>query len=187
MPVCEVCGDRPVSRADSRTCGPECRQERERRRAKATYHEIRQVVATRICIICDMPFAPAGQGRRVTCSKECRVLFQQGACGSRVLDRAKRHGVEIETINRIRIFRRDRWTCQYCGRPSPHELMGSDDPRAPELDHITPMALGGGHTGRNVHLACRTCNRRKGQSRKFHLVRAHHGSYTIRGRGGPNL
>ena len=42
------------------------------------------------------------------------------------------------------------WKCAYCQR-TPYE----------ELEHITPIVLGGGTTLKNCRPACRTCNRRK--------------------------
>lgn len=50
------------------------------------------------------------------------------------------------------VFRRDGYTCQYCG---------STDSDL-ECDHITPVADGGGHDAENLTTACRPCNRRKG-------------------------
>ena len=43
-----------------------------------------------------------------------------------------------------------------------HGRGGTCDPRAPELDHIVPLALGGAHVPENVQDACRACNSAKG-------------------------
>ncbi len=50
------------------------------------------------------------------------------------------------------IFRRDNFTCQYCGRK---------DVRL-TIDHIYPKRLGGKHSWSNVVAACPSCNHRKG-------------------------
>jgi 5-methylcytosine-specific restriction endonuclease McrA len=55
-------------------------------------------------------------------------------------------------MTRREVFRRDNFTCQYCGR---HQ---SDL----TIDHVLPRHLGGKHIWRNVVAACPTCNHRKG-------------------------
>ena len=63
------------------------------------------------------------------------------------------------------VFRRDNYTCQYCGR------MGSDL----TIDHIIPRSLGGKTSWDNVVVACQACNVRKGNRRLdetgMHLLR----------------
>ena len=58
-------------------------------------------------------------------------------------------------LTRREIFRRDNYTCQYCGR--------RDTPLT--IDHIVPKRLGGMHTWLNVVAACPSCNHRKGGRR----------------------
>ena len=57
------------------------------------------------------------------------------------------------TFSRRNIFKRDRFTCQYCG----------SQPKADELtiDHVLPRAQGGQSTWENCVLACVTCNHTK--------------------------
>jgi Restriction endonuclease len=50
------------------------------------------------------------------------------------------------------IFRRDNYTCQYCGKVT-SELT---------IDHVVPRHLGGKHEWTNVVAACPSCNHRKG-------------------------
>ena len=57
------------------------------------------------------------------------------------------------TFSRRNIFKRDRFTCQYCGRqPGNEELT---------IDHVMPRAQGGTSTWENCVLACIDCNSRK--------------------------
>jgi len=57
------------------------------------------------------------------------------------------------TFSRRNVFKRDRFTCQYCGRqPGSEELT---------IDHVTPRAQGGTSTWANCVLACIECNARK--------------------------
>lgn len=66
-------------------------------------------------------------------------------------DSYPRHRV---TFSRKNIYRRDRYTCQYCGaRPPLDEL---------SVDHIIPRSKGGHSNWTNCVLACLRCNRRKG-------------------------
>jgi len=52
---------------------------------------------------------------------------------------------------RFEVFKRDSFTCQYCGRKSPDECVL-------EVDHITPVAAGGRNEILNLVSACRECN-----------------------------
>lgn len=55
-------------------------------------------------------------------------------------------------LTRMEIFRRDQFTCQYCGRHYT-ELT---------IDHVIPRHMGGKHTWTNVVAACAVCNHHKG-------------------------
>lgn len=57
------------------------------------------------------------------------------------------------TFNRRNIFKRDKFTCQYCGiQPLANELT---------IDHVLPRSRGGQSTWTNCVLACLDCNHRK--------------------------
>ena len=59
----------------------------------------------------------------------------------------------VVTFSRRNIFKRDRYTCQYCGvQPGSDELT---------LDHVVPRSHGGQSTWENCGLACVNCNKRK--------------------------
>ena len=56
-------------------------------------------------------------------------------------------------FSRRNVFKRDHYTCKYCGRqPGVNELT---------IDHVIPRAQGGQSTWTNCVLACLDCNRRK--------------------------
>ncbi|HLF01205.1 MAG TPA: HNH endonuclease [Anaerolineales bacterium] len=55
-------------------------------------------------------------------------------------------------LSKREVFRRDNYTCQYCGRQTLHLT----------IDHVTPRHKGGGHHWDNLVAACPPCNRRKG-------------------------
>ncbi len=68
-------------------------------------------------------------------------------------------------LTRFEVFRRDQYTCQYCGRET----------RQLTLDHVIPRYRGGQHTWENVVSACVPCNRRKAgrtpQEARMRLIR----------------
>lgn len=55
---------------------------------------------------------------------------------------------------RFEIFKRDSFTCQYCGRMAPDVVL--------EVDHINPVANGGDNDIMNLITSCAECNRGKG-------------------------
>jgi 5-methylcytosine-specific restriction endonuclease McrA len=61
--------------------------------------------------------------------------------------------VNAVTFSRRNVFKRDRFTCQYCGRqPGSEELT---------IDHVVPRSHGGRSSWENCVLACVACNHRK--------------------------
>ncbi|WP_373649455.1 HNH endonuclease [Schlesneria sp. DSM 10557] len=61
--------------------------------------------------------------------------------------------VNVVTFSRRNIYKRDRYTCQYCGvKPGSEELT---------LDHVLPRSRGGTSSWENCVLACLACNNRK--------------------------
>lgn len=71
---------------------------------------------------------------------------------------------------RIRVMKRDRFACTYCGTP------GTDAEL--EVDHIIAVAKGGSHHMSNLTTACRKCNQSKGDRPAPHArpidAAAHH-------------
>lgn len=55
-------------------------------------------------------------------------------------------------LSKREIFRRDNYTCQYCGRQTNHLT----------IDHVIPRHRGGQHRWDNLVAACPGCNRHKG-------------------------
>ncbi len=64
--------------------------------------------------------------------------------------------MERKTISkkiRFEVFKRDKFTCQYCGRKAPDVVLN--------VDHITPVAEGGTNDMLNLITACFSCNNGK--------------------------
>lgn len=55
---------------------------------------------------------------------------------------------------RFEVFKRDKFTCQYCGKSAPDVVL--------EVDHLKPVAKGGTNDILNLITACKDCNRGKG-------------------------
>jgi len=62
-------------------------------------------------------------------------------------------GERSVVFSRRNLFKRDRFTCQYCGaQPGPEELT---------IEHVLPRSRGGLSSWENCVLACVACNKRK--------------------------
>jgi len=68
------------------------------------------------------------------------------------LNRMVKRPRPIVKLTRREIFRRDDFTCQYCGRKVSNLT----------IDHVIPKHLGGATTWQNVVTACSRCNHLKG-------------------------
>lgn len=68
------------------------------------------------------------------------------------LDRMVRRPYPQVKLSKQEVFRRDDYTCQYCGKQTAKLT----------LDHVIPRHLGGTHTWENLVAACPPCNHRKG-------------------------
>lgn len=63
-------------------------------------------------------------------------------------------GEKSVVFSRRNLFKRDRYTCMYCGtQPSDHGEL--------TIDHIVPKSKGGKSTWENCALACVECNKKK--------------------------
>lgn len=114
------------------------------------------------CCECGIDFVRPDKGslRSSFCSTACS--HRNGKRVSRLARKAKQRSVTVESVNPLDVLRRDKWTCQMCGAKTPQRLRGTVAPRAPELDHITPLSRGGEHSYRNTQCLCRSCNMAKG-------------------------
>ncbi|MCD6219393.1 HNH endonuclease [Candidatus Calescamantes bacterium] len=57
-------------------------------------------------------------------------------------------------LTRKNVYKRDNYTCQYCGRKFPPEFLN--------IDHVIPRYRGGKTTWENVVCSCLWCNLKKG-------------------------
>lgn len=108
------------------------------------------------CVRCDAPYLVRDtRGDAAYCSSQCA----RGAAK----DRRRSAGAEMSPIRRRRIFERDGWRCQLCGkmtRKDQARLMGGKDyyPDAPTIDHMVPVSKGGTNDESNLQTAHWSCN-----------------------------
>lgn len=160
---CTICAQQftaPRYRERQHLCSEACRAEHARRYILARDRG-RKALRSRACRECGRVFVPVyGNKRRHYCSQFC--LSRKMKRIAKRTRRARLAGVHAENVDPVLVFRRDRWRCQLCGTRTPSRLRGCVHDQAPELDHIVPLALGGGHTYANTQCACRRCNHVKG-------------------------
>lgn len=119
------------------------------------------------CADCGESFTVQGDSGRVRgirrrfCSREC-----QKRSSDRVRTKARRAATRgalaVERVDPTLVFARDSWKCQICGVKTLRSKRGQSHPKAPELDHIMPLSLGGDHSYQNTQCTCRSCNIAKG-------------------------
>lgn len=112
------------------------------------------------CTICGLPFLSHGLGN--TCGGDECVLesYRNRRHDVRSRRRARLAGARVGVVDRRRVFVRDGFRCHICGlKTNPFAVV--PDLRAPTVDHLVPLALGGEHSMVNVACACFGCNSRK--------------------------
>ena len=90
------------------------------------------------------------------CRSKRRKILGSGTHRSR----ARFYGVEYEPVNRLVVFKRDNWTCGIC-RERIDPKLKYPHLKSASLDHIIPMANGGGHTYQNTQASHLVCNIKK--------------------------
>ncbi len=155
---CEECDKEFLwHRKGKRYCSPSC--------GIRHLNRLKYQKGERKCKGCGTPFTPVyGDKRRDYCSPECRrrTFVRIGKATRRAREKAAR----IESVDPMKVFARDKWRCHLCGVSTPKRLRGTLDDRAPELDHVVPLAAGGAHSYANTACACRACNIKKGATPK---------------------
>lgn len=86
------------------------------------------------------------------------LAYQKDKRARRKAEKLRIRCVTVEVFDPADVLNRDGWKCHLCGCRTPKSLRGTYHPRAPELDHIVPLAVGGAHSKANTACACRSCN-----------------------------
>lgn len=161
---CTACGARFTGQGAY--CSPICRPTAYKAKSTGT------------CQWCGEAFCRTDAGAsRHLCSEHCRSASRAASVRKnraspktiayRKADKKRRKALArgadgAERVSPERVFLRDGWRCGICGKKTLPSKRGTTHPRAPELDHIVALALGGSHTYGNTMCACRSCNIAKG-------------------------
>lgn len=139
-------------------CSDSCWHDINRRRAaERSFANDNVDRSVRPCGECGSPFSPSyGEKNYKFCSAPCSKRNIRRRAKMKRDERIK--GSYSERVDPIKVFDRDKWKCQGCGCKTPRSLRGTYDDKAPELDHIMPLSLGGAHSYMNTQCLCRKCN-----------------------------
>ncbi len=105
---------------------------------------VRRSIGLMICGKAELVLNGRGVIRTFTRSYQCPSIIRLGRMVKRPRPKIK--------LSKNEVFRRDGYTCQYCGHQN----------KQLTIDHVIPKRSGGGHTWHNVVTACAPCNLRKG-------------------------
>lgn len=165
-------GHNAEGKAEAKAARALQRSEARRRRIEATERAREEVRRDRLesrtthCQTCGVAVPYCGNGvPRSYCGDTCRKAgetWRQGRRIARATRKARVRAATVERFDPVEVLARDGWRCHICRRSTPPRLRGTTDPRAPELDHVVPLAKGGEHTRQNTACACRRCNILKG-------------------------
>lgn len=118
-------------------------------------------VATRACKRCDATVSYTVATRPPDYCDACRTIVRADQSrATRQLRRARQRGADSERVVARRIYERDHWSCGICGMRVNRRLR-YPHPRSVSLDHIVPLARGGGHRPDNVQCSHLDCNMHK--------------------------
>lgn len=142
---------------------PECQRRRKNERAKEVYKSSpqgREAIKAH-----SRRYYRANRARLEVAAKAWQKANPEKVAriqrAAKVRRRARIKQTPVVPYLRADIFERDGWMCQLC-----HEAIDrtavSPDWLSASIDHIVPIALGGGDTPENVQASHRICNIRKG-------------------------
>lgn len=148
---CEGCGLAILARR--RRC-PDC-QVKHNREVQREWSRANRPAALRpwvvgVCRRCGDRFNTRIQSK-VYCSTRCT----KNAAKDR--RRQRKRDAYVEDVWRSKVFERDGWRCQLCGKALNRTAV-VPHPKAPTLDHIIPISKGGTHEYANVQSAHFLCN-----------------------------
>lgn len=161
--ACDVCGVLFVPAGNQLRCSEECAYEALKALKRRQY-----VPVKRTCIVTGKMFAVGRGGAKCHPSVRRRMARLSKSAGNHRRRVKLRNGVR-ESVNVVKVFVRDGWRCQLCGKKT-DKRRKTPSKSAPTLDHIIPVSKGGSHTYDNVQLLCFECNCSKGAKDMKELV-----------------
>ncbi|MGV5046877.1 HNH endonuclease [Rhodococcus pyridinivorans] len=97
----------------------------------------------------------------ITCSPECYKAHQrEQKHASEHRRRARKKAAFVANVYRKKVFEADGYRCHICKKKT-DKTKQAPHPKAPTIDHLTPLSLGGTHEPANCRTACFMCNAMK--------------------------
>ena len=155
---CKICGNWLLEKGNSVFCTNACKKEDLRRRSRARHGSARKAIA---CQSCGIKFSPLRA--RKFCSDICRVTGEEEIARKKKTWLIRKKRCESgENVVYGKVFTRDQWRCQYCGKEVTKAKKHKSHCLDAHLDHVLPLSRGGKHLYSNVVTSCRDCNLKKG-------------------------
>jgi hypothetical protein len=143
---CKECGIEVFKKVGTRRmfCSVKCAQKKFVKNPKENWGKKRN------CLYCKKEYYPVIPKQRF-CSSECCKIFYSFDF------QCKNNGLGVSGWLKLRfeVFKRDDFTCQYCGRNV------KDDKIKLQCDHIIPKSFGGENILSNLTTSCLECNEGK--------------------------
>lgn len=148
---CSVCGNKFIGKTKTTTkCSDECAYKDALNKQRIKYEAEWIAPPPFECLECGKMHQPIyGDMHDKYCSDRCAK--RNGKRNQHHARRCRLTKGFRETVYKAKIWARDRYTCQICGKKvalkqkAPH-------PYSPSLDHIIPLSKGGTHEPKNVRL-----------------------------------
>ncbi len=192
-PVCRECQKRQTIETIKRKRAEAAEKKKQRPKKQISpmeaYHIEREKKLDEVCVckICGKEYTPRQYVHSAklktysnpgVCSVECqkRNLNNAGRASRKKRgirdghrERARKYGCEYDpSVTLPRLIKRKGLRCAICGmmcNPYDETWTQFSGPYRPSIDHIVPMAKGGGHTWENVQVAHIICNSYKGDKK----------------------
>lgn len=171
--ICVVCGREFEGRPNRKYCSDECKKSMQcdEARERAIQKHSSEIEPIK-CKECGKVFIPEyGVKRRKFCSEKCAQRNESKAPS------AKMHKGSVSKARRLRVYKRDNYVCQLCGKPLMMDKAdtlgyGKPHPLAPTVDHIVPCSIGKQMGWSNIEINSETnlqsahfvCNVKKGNN-----------------------
>ncbi len=169
--ICTLCGAEFYSKRNRKYCSEKCSRKFHYSKHYdkwTTYYRRKHDdiwSSPRTCIVCGKQFNKQyGHVSNVCCSEACSIQNEKDSAYNAKKRREARIKEQIvHRIYRKKVYERDHWKCQICGKKVRRSAT-VPDPLAPTLDHIIPICEGGEHSYRNVRTAHFICNSLRGSN-----------------------
>lgn len=150
--ACRECGSifqQPKGNGRLKVCSDKCRKQRKLKYEKSHRKQPDEIWKfEKECVCCKGKFTP-NVFNQILCKKECVIIYNSFEY------KCKNGGVSGWERIRFEVFKRDNFTCQYCGRNV------KEDGVKLQCDHKVPKSKGGEDILSNLETACEQCNQGK--------------------------